>query len=265
MSKIYEKLRLLEPKYTGTFGIEIECEGNNLTPIDSQYWRTEDDGSLRGRFPESRCEYVLKKPLKYKSAMLAVGHLLNQQRADVEFNFSFRTSVHIHVNVSDMEWEEYLAFCYTWLLCEGPLMDFCGESRKANRFCLRSRDSEGVVDIILKLINDATFVNIQENDVRYAALNVGATAKYGSLEFRGMRGTTDVDVLSKWMLTLGNMREYCLGKSIQDVHKDIWEIGNKAFLEKVTGSPDFWNKNADSEMDYSFSMTIQLPYAKEFA
>ncbi len=264
MSKIYEKLELDAPKYDGTFGIEIECEGKMLTPINNTYWRTEDDGSLRGVYPESRCEYVLKKPLKFKAALVAVQHLLNQQREDVEFKFSFRTSVHVHVNVSDMEWEEYLAFCYTWLLCEAPLMEYCGESRKANRFCLRADDCEGVVDILLRLINDGTFMNVNENEVRYAALNVGATRKYGSLEFRGMRGTVDLEVLKVWLTTLGNMREYTKGKTILEVYKDISEVGNKAFLEKVTGSPDFWNKSADGDMDRSFSLTIQLPFAKEF-
>jgi hypothetical protein len=263
MSKIYEKRGKPAPEYPGTFGIEIECEGENLTPVDSQYWRTEDDGSLRGEFPHSRCEYVLKKPLNFKSAVLAVKHLLNCQRVDVAFKFSFRTSVHIHVNVSELEWEEYLAFCYTWLLCEAPLMDFCGNSRKANRFCLRAEDSEGVVDVVLRLINDGGLGFINENDVRYAALNVGATAKYGSLEFRGMRGTVDEAVLSQWMTTLGNMREFIKGKTIRKVYEEINELGNEAFLAKVTGF-NYWNKQADMNMDYSYSLTIQLPFAKEF-
>jgi hypothetical protein len=264
MSKIYEKLGLDKPSYLGLFGVEVECEGRNLTPLNNVYWRTEKDGSLRGEFPHSSCEYVLKKPIGLISCVKAVDNLLENQRKDVEFKFSFRTSVHVHVNVSDMEWEEYLAFCYTWLLCEVPLMEFCGEDRKANRFCLRATDCEGVVDGLLLLINTGSLRRVNEFEVRYAALNIGATPKYGSLEFRGMRGTLDKAVLTAWLSALKSMKEYCYGKTIRKVFEEINELGNRAFLAKVVGTDLFWTKSVDGEMDRSFSLTIQLPFAEEF-
>lgn len=263
MSKIYEMLGLNKPAFDGTFGVEIECEGNRLSPVDSAYWRTESDGSLRGAFPNNSCEYVMKKPLRYKAAMLAIKHLLNEQREDVEFHFSFRTSVHVHVNVQDLEWEEYLAMCYAWMLIEHPMMDYCGEARKANRFCLRVEDCEGVVDVMLRFINEQSFRNINPNDVRYAALNMAATDKYGSLEFRGMRGTVDEAVLSNWLMALGSLKEYARGKTMLDVYKHYQDTDNKTFLTEVVGSDIFWN-NSDKGMDTSFSLTIQLPFAKEF-
>ena len=61
MKKIYELLRL--PVQKADVGIEIEVEGVNLVPVASVYWKSEDDGSLRGHYPESRAEYVIHTPI----------------------------------------------------------------------------------------------------------------------------------------------------------------------------------------------------------
>lgn len=48
LHELFDK-RLIE----GDVGIEIECEGAGFRMIDTDTWTCEDDGSLRGKFPES--------------------------------------------------------------------------------------------------------------------------------------------------------------------------------------------------------------------
>ncbi len=47
MKKVFQLLNKAKA-IPGDVGIEIECEGRNLGIVDSKYWSTEQDGSLRG-------------------------------------------------------------------------------------------------------------------------------------------------------------------------------------------------------------------------
>jgi hypothetical protein len=265
MKKLSELL-VLKPQ-AGTFGVEIECEGENLSPVDNSTWRTEDDGSLRGAFPRSRCEWVLVKPLPLGKALTAVSSLARKQEKDgATPDFSFRTSVHIHVNVQEMTQDQYFNFIYAYLLLEEPMLRFCGAARKANRFCLSMNDGEGLLDYLSYIFQNGvgSLGHINENDVRYAAMNIAATRKYGSLEFRGMRGTLDVDVLSTWILALNSIREYAMEhKNVHAIHDEFVKHSPTQFMRNVLKdmSPDFEYDGMEGDLRNNFSVTLELIYA----
>lgn len=247
----------------GTFGVEIECEGENLFPIDNVYWKTEDDGSLRGVFPHSRCEWVFKKPLSLKKTLLAIKHLANKQEEEKAIpKFSFRTSVHVHVNVLDLTWDEYCSFIYLYLLLEEPLMNFCGQERIGNRFCLRLQDAEGLLDSVNYLFQTGPqgFRMLNEENIRYSAINIYATRKYGSLEFRGMRGTLDEGVLRKWINALNSLKESAKSfGGIRDIHEFFKNNRNSHVVEQILGE-DFLYEGLDFGMNTSFSLCYELPF-----
>src|SRR6267154_2651428 len=86
----------------GDWGIEIEAEGKELhEALPRSYWLSEDDPSLRGRFPETRHEWKLAKPINIREVGAALDQLIGWQK-DAQFKFSFRTSVHVHMNVSEL-------------------------------------------------------------------------------------------------------------------------------------------------------------------
>ena len=264
--KLYELLDKALVK--GEFGIEIECEGNNLYPLDNVYWKSVDDGSLRGVFPQSRCEWVLKKPLNEKTAIAALVNLsIKQKEYGAVPQFSFRTSVHVHVNVLDLTWKEYCNFIYLYLLFEEPLMKFCGDQRIGNRFCLRYQDAEGLYDTILHLfrVGPKALRAFHEDDVRYAAINLAATKKYGSLEFRGMRGTLDVDVLTLWIQTLKKLKTLAVEfESPLQILQWARELSNEQLCKDKLGDV-FVYPGVEDDMNLSFSLTYDLPHLyKEF-
>lgn len=265
MKKLFELLGLKQQE--GTFGVEIECEGKNLSPVNRGFWRTEDDGSLRGRYPDSRCEWVFAKPLPLAKALTAISGMAREQTSQgAELDFSFRTSVHVHVNVQDFTEDQYFNFIYTYLLLEEPLLRFCGPTRKANRFCLSMNDGEGLLDYVSHIFqNGVRSVNyIHENELRYAAINLAATKKYGSLEFRAMRGTLDVDVLSTWIIALNNIREYALSKgNIHEIHDEFVKNSPTQFMRNVLDdmSPEFEYAGMEENLRNNFSVTLELVYA----
>lgn len=264
MTKLYE-LFAHKPK-AGDFGIEIECEGKDLAPHVPDEWNIVDDGSLRGRFPNERAEYVLRKPLSLDGSIKAVADLRNSQLAyNARMNFSFRTSVHVHMNVQQLTYPQYLNLIYTYLLVEEPLVRYCGDERVGNRFCLRLQDAEGLLDYLFTLFRKGPMQldNIYDDAVRYAAINIAATKKYGSLEFRAMRGNLEVPYISTWLKTLYNLREFAKRfDNPQAIHDHFVKTTPSEFMAEVLGDTYMYYSYPQEAQAIrnSFSITLELPY-----
>ncbi len=257
--KLYELLGLDKP-IKGDFGVEIEVEGAGLVEVNNKYWNSVHDGSLRGE----SFEYVFKKPLIQKDSDIALGSLRECLKGSI-LKFSFRTSVHVHVNVQELEYTQLLNMIYTYLLIEEPLMTFCGKERKGNRFCLRLQDAEGILDTLIPMFRVMDYIgDIREDEIRYSAINLAALQKFGSLEFRAMQGNLDIKRISTWTKALFNLREF--SKSI-DNPRGVLEIFNnnkpEAFLKLVLKdvAPAFIYPKMDRDMKQSFSLSIDLPSA----
>lgn len=267
MKKLHELLGKKKP-IPGDIGLEIEYEGTKFQDVLTDVWKTVDDGSLRGLFPTNRGEYVLNRPIPSDR----VKDALNDLKAAIPNavpNFSFRTSVHVHVNVQDMDEEQVISFIYAALLLEEPLVNFCGNTRKGNRFCLRIQDADFSLHTLSQMFRNGfeSALRFTENHIRYAAINLASLKKYGSIEFRSMRGTLDADVLSTWALALVSIRNFaCHQKSCLDVHDEFVRRGPRGFLEHVLGelAVHFVYKNLEKDMYQSFSLTLELPYEYKY-
>lgn len=214
----------------GLVGLEIEVEGEGLIHEHTPLWRADKDGSLRGE----NAEYILRKPLSYASALDALDILrseLFQRNAKIEW--SFRTSVHVHINVLRLTHQQLSNFLYTYILFEELMVQYCGDNRVNNRFCLRIRDADGLVDAVRNLIFDYRFPN--PDQYRYASVNLDALGKFGSLEFRAMRGTLDKTTLETWIGSLVRMRSFAMKvENPEQVFKMYLEQGS-ALFERIVG------------------------------
>ncbi|KWH03706.1 hypothetical protein WT58_24030 [Burkholderia territorii] len=234
--------------------------------MDSAVWRSEDDGSLRGHYPDTRCEYILTSPLKIDAVGAALKTLKDDlDAAGAELKFSYRCSVHVHVNVQQMEYQQLLAMIYGYYLLEEPFMTYCGKSRKGNNFCLRLSDAEGVLDTLTRMFETPDMLHAMGHDHnRYAAMNFEALQKYGSLEFRGMEGNLDVKRIETWCKALVRLREWAIK---QDTPKAVYELytrlGPIVFLEDVLGDlvGDFQYARCIKDIQKSFSISIDLPFS----
>ena len=263
MRKLYELLGRAEP-VKGLFGIEIEAEGKGMKAIDTAFWQSEDDGSLRGRFPDTRIEWVLKKPIVLEKVMPALKELTELQKT-AKINFSFRTSVHVHVNMHELTHPQVLNVIYTYLLLEEPLLSFCGEERKANRFCLRLKDAEGLMEDLQKVFigGEGALFGIAPNAIRYASINLEALKKYGSMEFRGMRGTMDVNIIHTWVEILNKIREYSMKMDdVEAIHQEFRDLGANEFVKNIMGGKltKVLGDDFEKELNLSYSLSLDLPY-----
>jgi len=254
-------------KESGTFGVEIECEGQNLKEMDTVFWKTVDDGSLRGEFPHSRAEWVFNKPLSFVNTVKALNSLaLSQKKNKASLSFSYRTSAHVHVNVQELTEDQVLNFIYTYILIEEVLLKFCGPSRKANRFCLSVCDGEGALDYLHHMfrLGVVSAKNFHAHDVRYAALNISSIPKYGSLEIRSMRGTLDIDVLTTWICALGNLRTFAMEHTnVHEIHDLFVSNTPEGFVRMVLDDvyEDFAYEGMVQDVRKNFSISLELPHA----
>lgn len=221
----------------GDVGIEIELEGDNL-PSGEQvhpYWRREHDGSLRPS-PDA-AEYVFRKPLKEDKAKEALGVMSEKFRelntTDCE---SGRAGVHVHVNCQQLMVHELANFICLYLVMEDLLVRFCGDDRVGNLFCLRAADAEYLITSLHQAFSSQDLTQLNSDEFRYASMNVKSLFQYGSLEFRAMRSTLDMQVIEQWMGILLRLRE--AAKEYEDPCHIMFSISNEGpndFCRRVLG------------------------------
>ena len=261
MTKLFEILGIPAP-IRGDFGLEIEVEGQRLPNYRTYLWSTVEDGSLRNGL-----EYVIKGAISHEYVKTALEELQGAfDEAKSNISFSFRTSVHVHMNMQTLTITEIFNCIYTYLLLEDALMNYCGEQRKGNRFCLRAADAEFSYDVIEQMFSEgvAGLAQVPYNKARYAAINIEALSKYGSLEFRGMEGNMDIPRISNWCSALLALRNFAQKhKDPMDIYKAFDNQTSEEFLVSVLGdlSKLFTFPGMDRAFKRSFSLAISLPFA----
>lgn len=227
--KIYKLLGRDLP-LSGSVGLEIEVEGVSLPKVQDKIWRTEGDGSLK---TDEAYEYVLKKPVSYTQIAKAIDQLGNKLSDSTIFE-SERAGVHVHINVQHDTVASLGTFICTYYMFETVLLNFCGQKRAGNLFCLRLQDADAPIDYLLRALKGDRFDvgSLHTDKLRYASLNLKALPTYGSLEFRGMRSTGDFKQLKIWVAMLLKLRSF--SRRIDDPSKllEAYQYMNDEVLVK---------------------------------
>ena len=221
-------------------GIEIEVEGHNLPQkrnLDGM-WRVDTDGSLRGE----SYEYVTP-PIKFDNLGKYLKKLQSAYDAcHSEVYESIRTGVHVHLNVQQLTMRQFYNVVTLYFILEDLLVNWCGPSRVGNHFCLRSRDAEFVV---FKLVASLKNFGALDTDViRYSSLNLYSLFKYGTIEFRAMRGTANLDAIQLWTEVLYSLRNAALKyRDPVDIIMSMSGDGEEALLRNAL--PDHFHLFTD--------------------
>lgn len=235
MPNVLKEFGLRRP-VTGDLGIEIEVEGNNLPHCD-RWWRNEEDGSLKG---EETREYVLDVPQNLAGVRQALDYLDGLYRTHKSrVDDTVRAGVHVHVNCQQLTLTQLYNFITVYLILENVLVHWCGEYREGNLFCLRATDAEYLLAQIKASIKDPRRQlrqRFHRDELRYASMNLKALGDYGSVEFRAMRGTRDLDLIYKWAETLLGLREFAKTfESPADIIQQFSLGGRDAFMQAALG------------------------------
>ena len=249
---------------SGPIGVEVEVEGDDL-PRRVDGWDTEHDGSLVG---ESR-EYVLSQPLTLVKAGEALDSLdqAYKNHGSVLCD-SCRTSVHIHINVQTLTPTQLFNFMTAYLVLEEMLVKFCGESRVGNLFCLRVRDAEHSLDQYVLAAKTRELHPLGDENIRYSAMNTNSVAKFGSLEFRAMRGGAGTRTIKIWMGLLFTLRNKSKEfANPQEIIKHVSSVGTRQFIRDLLGTRSIHlamdSPNLDQMLFDGMRNAQDLAYARE--
>ena len=200
-------------KHGDLFGIELECEGLNVDwdgsdPDLIKDWAPHADGSLRNNHGSS-CEWVFNGPVKYKASLERISTLFKYfEKREAKLVCSNRTSTHVHFNMGDKNAYQLVNMFILFTIFEDLLDRYCGEDRRGNLFCLSSRHAEEQVSCITDAVFKSFNFGVLREDFRYCSLNLAAINKFGTVEFRAMRGLDNQTDMVAWLNILNEFCEY---------------------------------------------------------
>lgn len=211
-------------------GIEVEVEGMEVPPKVSG-WRRILDGSLRNH----GVEYVFQGPVGGLSACNRLKSL-ESSLAEKQPVFSLRTSVHVHLDVRDMTWTQVQKLILVYAMVEPYLFALCGQEREDNIYSMslyRGQHQVSQLCDIFRLGPEA--INIMWT--KYTALNLTSIPAFGSLEFRGHRGTCSKDVIVNWVNHILALKEYAIDptKLVDHLPRQLSTSGSHTLLSSIFG------------------------------
>lgn len=214
---------------TGRYGIEIETEAKGLSsypkdflvsaldPVTAHsYWETPSipmwkavkDGSLRN----FGVEFIFKGVYTYEETKKALDEFMIGTSKVKFLDGEVGTSVHVHCNVQNENLVFLGNFLTNLILFENLLVEFSGETRRANLFALPTKSAEGNLHNIVRMFKELEkgnlrAINHDENNVKYAAINICNLSTLGSIEIRCFRGTTNTNAIYQWVSLLNKIYE----------------------------------------------------------
>jgi Putative amidoligase enzyme len=223
------------------FGLEIELEGQNLSSrrrAITDYWTVHNDGSLRAPNPEDMAiEYVFHRPLGLQDTTTALTNMmtfLNQDNVTV-FE-SERTSIHVHVNVLQNTLKDILNFIVLSIIFDELFVGQNGPERVGNNFCLRAKDAKGQLIQIRQQIENTGFPFSIDQANRYNSVNIASLNRFGTIEFRSLECTIDLQRVLHWVNTLNTLKQFA--KTFNSPEEIIYYFsswGNEEFIDRVLG------------------------------
>jgi len=184
-------------------GIEIEVEGFEIGVMDSKRWRvSHDEGSLQGGV-----EFI-SLPVWGTAITDALDEIRVLFAAKPPY-ISFRTSVHVHINVLDMTNDQVIQMVKLGILYEPALFRLHEDwNRYDNMFCVPAKQSVAIQRAYSGLLHELKRGRAARNVLKskYAAMNPNSISELGTLEFRHMGGTADMDKISQWIDILLQMK-----------------------------------------------------------
>ena len=216
------------------FGIEVEMEGDYLPTIEDGLWSRIRDGSLRG----NSCEYILKNPSYLPVAEKAVVSLIGLLNRYARLDISDRCGIHVHTNIQNLRINELFNMLVFYFIAEELLIEKVSADRKGNLFCLSASEAEGQVEYLTRIAEDGgkIFMNLGQNELKYAALNIAAIPKFGTVEFRAFSTPHEtknlmeiIPLLSFFSLIKAHSRQY---GHPEQIIMEFSNIGSKDFMLK---------------------------------
>jgi hypothetical protein len=204
------------------YGVELEIEGLDEEKEDRMRRCVpgvayHDDGSLRN----NGGEYVTA-PMNFATLEYVLDQFFHKNKL-TDANYSERCSVHVHVNCCDLTLDQIRLILCLYQITERVLFNFIKADRKNNIFCVPW--SESVIGAKVLSSENSLFTVLRRNNWhKYSALNLLPIHSQGTIEFRHMEGTKDLNYILNWCNIIGSMFKYARENKYQDVIDSLLKL-----------------------------------------
>lgn len=202
-------------------GVEVELEGrfsniSNRQEIE-RHFDVVSEQSIDGY------ELVFNRPKGGVDVIEALSSL------DSSFNArqaakacSNRCSVHVHVDMLDMDRIQMMNFITLCVMFEKVLYNYVEPHRSKNHFCLPLTDAEVTLNKVCKLsayikrdngngnLSSILSSCFSVSSDKYCGINLTSIKRYGTLEFRMHHATTKMIDIVRWINILLTIKEYAM-------------------------------------------------------
>jgi hypothetical protein len=218
-------------------GVGIEVEVENVLKVDPNvnlfFWHMKPDGSLRN----GGQEFITPGVISVSLVEVALRQLFEGLNSDVDF--SSRTSIHVHMDVHQLNLDQLLGLLLTYTAVENLMFKFVGTNRRTNIFCVPITET-GLFDFLAGGKPKAVLHAIDQYWSKYTALNLLPIVSQGSVEFRHMPGTNNIENILRWIDLITRLKLYVYKYDLKTIVNQIVELNStsyyKQFVEGVFGN-----------------------------
>jgi hypothetical protein len=244
-------------------GVEFEFEHTGIIaerrqlPVTpwSHYWQWHEEGSIR----DAGSEFVFVEPLFGRDAITAIEGLCGMAR-ELRWRSTLRTGLHVHLDVRDMEVPQLIGFGVLYAILEPAIYHWIGDNRENSHFCIPWYKAEGSLLEAAQIFQAALkpsegpngeLLNSSERYNRYAGMNWQSLYKFGSVEARHMKTTTDPVRVLRWINLLMAIKRATtrIPHSDTAIVREVEHLGPREAIYRFLG-PDFgWFQYPELERD----------------
>lgn len=258
---------------TQVIGLELEIEnlingGTWYESLSGPFWCVVEDGSLRPR--GASWEFV-SRPAQAGVALAETARLFETIKVN-ESNYTDRCSVHVHANVQHWTNEQLLNLALVYPVFEQVLFQFVnhhdapseqGYCRDTNLYCIPWNHCR-----LNRRISER-FVNENRQTLRgwekYTALNLLPIGEHGTVEWRHMHGTCNMQKLTTWVDIICAIMKFCEENTLEDISRTIKILNDvstyqqffTAVLQNTLPYVDeYRGKMSEGVLDAKFSLIV---------
>jgi hypothetical protein len=205
------------------FGVEYEIEAIDDCDSIGKDFKIVIDHSLRNNGKE-----FITYPVNFDVTLELFSQLHRNLILNNVFNpFSDRTSIHVHVNMSHLTIKEVVQFVRMYVITEPIWMRFAGPVRANNIFCVP------LYSTYLPKYYNSNLTQMIANWHKYTAFNLLPLKTLGTIEFRHLYGTDNLDIFTKWMSSINNLINWSRTTSDFDIIAFLTKGNVASFIRKV--------------------------------
>lgn len=232
-------------------GLEVEVENmGNYEPELLAYWVVDKDGSLRNNGCEFKSLLPLSNEAQVTSSLSELEFLLKKYS---KHDFSWRTSIQGHFDLSQFTCENFANFLLIYLAVEPLLFKVFSESRRNSVYCIplfescltsNKKDRKSLSEIFKAASKEKDDINwgnilneMWEKEIKYSAINFSRLADLNTVEFRHLGGTDSIERIRDWLSTVLSILSHSFKTEYKVLEKEIPLLNTNShyfnFLESV--------------------------------